>query len=51
MVVVESTSMMHDEEGSYGAIDPGDLVMVMDRDRVEIITYAEATQEGNNNCL
>ena len=39
MVVVESTSMMHDEEGSYGAIDPGDLVMVMDRDRVPIITY------------
>ena len=49
MVVVESTSMMHDEEGSYGAIDPGDLVMVMDRDRVPIITYVEATQEDNDN--
>jgi len=49
MVVVESTSMMHDEEGSYGAIDPGDLVMVMDRDRVPVITYVEATQEDNDN--
>ena len=30
MVVVESGSMMHDpEQGSVGAIDPGDLVLVM----------------------
>ena len=29
MVVVESGSMMHDpEQGSVGAIDPGDLVLV-----------------------
>ena len=28
MVVVESGSMMHDEDGSVGAIDPGDLILV-----------------------
>lgn len=48
MVVVESGSMMHDREsGSVGAIDPGDLILVMDKNRVEIVTLAEATQEGN----
>jgi len=48
MVVVESGSMMHDRDsGSVGAIDPGDLILVMDPDRVEIITLAEATQDGN----
>ena len=47
MVVVESGSMMHDpEKGSVGAIDPGDLVLVMSPDRHEIITFAEATQDG-----
>ena len=46
MVVVESGSMMHDQDGSVGAIDPGDLVLVMDPSRVEIITYLEATKEG-----
>ena len=48
MVVVESGSMMHDlEDGSIGAIDPGDLVLVINPARVNIVTYAEATQEGN----
>ncbi|GIS41908.1 MAG: S26 family signal peptidase [Methanobacteriota archaeon] len=47
MVVVESGSMMHDpEQGSVGAIDPGDLVLVMSPDRHQIITFAEATQIG-----
>ena len=47
MVVVESGSMMHDpENGSVGAIDPGDLVLVMSPDRHRVITFAEATQEG-----
>ena len=32
MVVVESSSMMHDSEGEVGAIDPGDLVLVMATD-------------------
>ena len=49
MVVVESGSMMHTEEGSVGAIDPGDLVLVMNPDRVEIVTFIEATEEGNEN--
>ena len=49
MVVVESGSMMHEEEGSVGAIDPGDLVLVMNPDRVEIVTYVEATEEENEN--
>ena len=46
MVVVESGSMMHDpEQGSVGAIDPGDLVLVMSHSH-QIITFAEATQIG-----
>ena len=49
VVVVESGSMMHTEEGSVGAIDPGDLVLVMNPDRVEIVTFVEATEEGNEN--
>ncbi len=49
VVVVESGSMMHTEEGSVGAIDPGDMVLVMNPDRVEIVTFVEATEEGNEN--
>ncbi len=49
MVVVESKSMMHDDDGSYGHIDPGDLIMVMSKDRSDVVTFAEATQEGNEN--
>ena len=49
MVVVESQSMMHEEEGSIGAIDPGDLILVMNKDRVDIVSFAEATQVGNEN--
>tara|TARA_Y100001956_G_C4099982_1_gene177160 strand:+ start:23 stop:913 length:891 start_codon:yes stop_codon:yes gene_type:complete len=47
MVVVESQSMMHQEEGSIGAIDPGDLILVMNKERVDIVSFVEATQEGN----
>ena len=50
MVVVESGSMMHDlDDGSIGAIDPGDLVLVMNPARMDIVTFAEATQKGNEN--
>ena len=49
MVVVESGSMKHSEEGSLGAIDPGDLVLIMNPDRVDIITYLEASNEENEN--
>ena len=46
MVVIESGSMMHEDEGNVGAIDPGDLVLVMSDERKPIVTYAEATAEG-----
>lgn len=50
MVVVESGSMMHDtEDGSLGAIDPGDLVIVMNPNRVDIVTYVEAMEKENQN--
>ena len=50
MVVVESGSMMHDiEDGSVGAIDAGDLVLVMHPSRKQVITLVEATQEENPN--
>ncbi len=49
MVVVESGSMKHNEAGTMGAIDPGDLVLIMDPDRVEIITYLEASNRENEN--
>ena len=47
MVVVESNSMQHDENGEVGSIDAGDLVLVMSDERQKIITYAEATEEGS----
>nr|AIE98508.1 Signal peptidase I [uncultured marine group II/III euryarchaeote KM3_05_H10] len=47
MVVVESQSMMHDPQGEVGAIDPGDLVLVMAHERHgEIVSWAEAVEEG-----
>ena len=50
MVVVESGSMMHDlEDGSVGAIDAGDLILVMNPSRKQVITLVEATQEDNPN--
>ena len=49
MVVVESGSMMHDEDGSVGAIDPGDLILVMNKNRVDVVTFVEATEAGNEN--
>jgi len=49
MVVVESGSMMHDEEGSVGAIDPGDLILVMNKNRADAVSFVEATEVGNEN--
>ncbi len=49
MVVVESQSMMHDEDGSIGTIDPGDLILVMNKNRVDVVTFVEATEAGNEN--
>ena len=48
MVVVESSSMMNNSEGEVGAIDPGDLVLVMSTNRrTKIVSLAEATEEGS----
>ncbi len=49
MVVVESGSMKHTEDGSLGAIDPGDLILVMNPDRTEIITFVEASNVNDEN--
>ncbi|MDP6906304.1 MAG: S26 family signal peptidase [Candidatus Thalassarchaeaceae archaeon] len=47
MVVIESGSMMHENEGNIGAIDPGDLVLVMSPEKKQIITYVESIESGN----
>ena len=47
MVVVESSSMMHDEAGEVGAIDPGDLILVMSSERrTKVVSYAESQEVG-----
>ena len=40
MVVVESGSMMHNDEGQIGAIDPGDLILVINPERKDIVTLS-----------
>lgn len=48
LVVVESNSMIHSEDGEIGAIDAGDLILVTAPERADrIITFAESMQEGN----
>ncbi len=49
LVVVESSSMIHDESGEVGSIDAGDLILVHDREWSEVITFAEATDTNNPN--
>lgn len=48
LVVVESSSMVHDVNGEVGSIDAGDLVLVHDQDFDTVVTFAEATQQGNS---
>ena len=48
MVVIESNSMQHDENGEVGSIDAGDLVLVMTPERKDIITFVEATESGGD---
>ncbi|RJU86185.1 MAG: S26 family signal peptidase [Candidatus Poseidoniales archaeon] len=43
LVVVESNSMQHDENGELGTIDAGDLVLVHAPDNDRIITFVEAS--------
>ena len=43
LVVVESASMIHEENGEVGSIDAGDLILVHDQPPSSIVTFAEAT--------
>ena len=47
LVVVESSSMIHEENGEVGSIDAGDLILVMDTPYDNIITFAEASERSN----
>ena len=47
LVVVESSSMVHDERGEIGSIDAGDLILVHGRAPAGIVTFAEATHAGH----
>lgn len=47
LVVVESASMVHDENGEVGSIDAGDLILVHDQPASTVVTYAEATDASN----
>lgn len=47
LVVVESSSMIHDSEGEVGSIDAGDLVLVHKSTFDNIVTFAEATDPSN----
>ena len=49
LVVVESSSMVHDIDGEVGSIDAGDLVLVHNRDFQSVVTFAEATDPQNSN--
>ena len=42
LVVVESSSMIHDIDGEVGSIDAGDLILVKDSSFESIVTFAEA---------
>lgn len=46
MVVIETGSMMHSEDSQIGAIDPGDIVIVQERDKEDITTYVEGRATG-----
>ena len=47
LVVVESSSMIHEENGEVGSIDAGDLILVMDTPYDSIITFAEASDRSS----
>ena len=48
LVVVESNSMIHSEDGEIGSIDAGDLILVTAPQRADrVITFVESMQEGN----
>lgn len=43
---VESGSMMHSDDSRLGVIDTGDMVLVRDPSKVDIITYVEGHETG-----
>jgi len=43
LVVVESSSMVHNDQGEIGSIDAGDLILVHDQPADTVVTFAEAT--------
>lgn len=47
LVVVESSSMIHDIDGEIGSIDAGDLILVHNQPYDTIVTFAEASQNGS----
>ena len=49
LVVVESSSMIHSEQGEIGSIDAGDLILVQETSFENIVTFAEATDVTNRN--
>ncbi len=50
MVVIESSSMMHESDSQIGVIDTGDLTLVQKVDeRSDSVTYVEATCRTNPN--
>ena len=50
LVVVESSSMIHEENGEVGSIDAGDLVLVHRQPMETVITFAEASNPSHPNC-
>ena len=49
LVVVESSSMIHAEDGEVGSIDAGDLVLVHDASIDSLVTFIEATDASHRN--
>ena len=47
LVVVESSSMIHEVDGEVGSIDAGDLILVKDSSFDSIVTFAEASDPTN----
>ncbi|MDB9834695.1 S26 family signal peptidase [Candidatus Poseidoniaceae archaeon] len=47
LVVVESSSMIHEENGEVGSIDAGDLVLVHDQSMDTVTTFAEASNPAH----
>ena len=48
LVVVESSSMIHDIDGEVGSIDAGDLILVRDSSFESIVTFAEGSDSTDS---